>query len=173
MVASPTTTAVAQAATTLLTLIARQSVEGESGPDSAAADGNDAAEEDACASGNATDKWGLRIGAIFVILVCPCGFYNLIYRFPRRVYDSGKGSRGVRYSSCRSHRSLVPSLLSSSVGRPLCLGPYGSLRNSSVAVSVRTYLLTPSFDHQLCLVPRAARWILYKMTVPDRLRCLC
>lgn len=69
MVASPTTTAVAQAATTLLTLIARQSVEGESGPDSAAADGNDAAEEDACASGNATDKWGLRIGAIFVILV--------------------------------------------------------------------------------------------------------
>lgn len=72
MAPSPTATAVAQAATTLLTLLARQQAPGAddtgASPDSAAADGNDA-EEDACASGNATDKWGLRIGAIFIILV--------------------------------------------------------------------------------------------------------
>ena len=76
MAASPTTTAVAQAATTLLTLLARQAAtdgEGTSGPDSASAGVDDAGadEEDACASGNATDKWGLRIGAIFIILVRP------------------------------------------------------------------------------------------------------
>jgi hypothetical protein len=57
----------------LVHMIARQDAGGAGDPGEVAggadAAGAEAAAEDVCAASNFSDKWGLRIGAIFVILV--------------------------------------------------------------------------------------------------------
>lgn len=86
MVAAPspttTTTASTAAFAVLQLLAARQSEESPSGD---ATDGSDAAPvEDACAADNHTERWGLRIGAIFVILVS-LGFSRIRVRCSKEV----------------------------------------------------------------------------------------
>lgn len=147
MTASPTSTAVAQAAATLFTLLARQQAPGSddtgASADSAAADGNDAADEDACASGNATDKWGLRIGAIFVILVCLESVLAVSHSGGKRRKDANTMERYAGAWRCvegylhyRSLPSLVQSPPSSCVVLRSYLVPYGNLQSFSVAVLV-------------------------------------
>jgi hypothetical protein len=91
----------------LLHLLARQDPDSSStGSGTDAPDGGDAATVDACAATNYTDRWGLRIGAIFVILVS-C-LPHALQPTPRQCQSATRTARGPRESQAHTQ---VTSLL--------------------------------------------------------------